>query len=247
MQGERQHGKYVVVFSATCDMIREGCCTMQALSIRSPPTKASRVGKPHHAEKSRSPLVRYLRRAGEHREAYVQIVYPVRTAFLATHDLSTVTRTKILRAHHFRSRTTGSTSPVFSTPPTSCPSTPSPDRRGRGRYPFDIYTCGGIKVWVDGNQRSPSPPYRTFPGPHVSELDLAKGVHQIEVYADDLAERDVFFYLNSATSGKHRSKESAERTGSSGDSGKGTVSCEAVPSNRGHEEGKVELVSTAPS
>jgi hypothetical protein len=131
-------------------------------------------------------------------EAYVQIVYPVRTAFLATHDLSAVTRYEGSYEHitfPFENNRIDF-SGFLHTPHILSVNAITWIDVDEGRYPFDIYTCGGIKVWVDGKPTITFAPYtRNIPGTTRLELDLAKGVHQIEVYADDLAERDVFFYF----------------------------------------------------
>ena len=65
-----------------------------------------------------------------------------------------------------------------------------------GCYPFEIYTCGGVRVWVNGEEQACYTPYtRNIAGHTRVNLSLRKGLNAIQVYEDELAERDVFFYF----------------------------------------------------
>lgn len=65
-----------------------------------------------------------------------------------------------------------------------------------GEYPFAIYTCGGVKIWVNGEEQALFTPYtRNIAGSTRIALKLKTGYNEIKVYADELAERDVFFYF----------------------------------------------------
>lgn len=64
-----------------------------------------------------------------------------------------------------------------------------------GDYPFEVYTCGGLKTWLNGKQVFCFAPYtRNIPGREMVNLHLQKGLNELVIYADELAERDVFFY-----------------------------------------------------
>jgi hypothetical protein len=131
-------------------------------------------------------------------EGYVQIVYPVRREFLKQNRIATVPNyngaydrvyfpfennrvdftTFIHTPHHFwiNART------WLEVP------------RG-GTYEFAVYTCGGVKIWVNGQEALCFAPYtRNIPGTYRVGLELQAGLNEVTVYADELAERDVFFY-----------------------------------------------------
>lgn len=131
-------------------------------------------------------------------EGYVQIVYPVRKAFLAQNGIqsreyyggpwSTVYfpfennrvdfTTFIHTPHHFW---------LYARTLLRAPE--------GGSYSFDVYTCGGMKIWVNGKEALCFAPYtRNIPGRTRIDLPLSAGDNEIVVYADELAERDVFFY-----------------------------------------------------
>ena len=133
-------------------------------------------------------------------EAYVQIIYPVRRHFLEEHSLSMVNRysggyaeatfpfedskvnfsTAIKTPHHIWAYLRSSL--IVSE---------------NGPYPFSIATCGGIKLWVDGREELSFAPYdRNIPHRKEFMLNLGKGEHCLELYMDELAERDVFFYMD---------------------------------------------------
>ena len=61
--------------------------------------------------------------------------------------------------------------------------------------PFELYTCGGVKIWVNKQEAITFAPYtRNIPSLCRINIDLKKGKNEILIYADELAERDVFFY-----------------------------------------------------
>lgn len=132
-------------------------------------------------------------------ESYVQVVYPVRQEFLRQNRIQEVERydgdydnlyfpfennridlsTFIHTPHHIW---------VYA-------------RTGvcvdeAGEYPFEIYTCGGVKVWVNGQLAECFAPYtRNIASKKIMTLSFQTGYNEIKVYADELAERDVFFYF----------------------------------------------------
>lgn len=132
-------------------------------------------------------------------ESYVQVVYPVREEFLKENRIQNVARydgpyeelyfpfennridlsTFIHTPHHFWvNAMTGVTV------------------EKDGDYPFEIYTCGGVKVWVNGELAECFAPYtRNIAGCKAVTLPFKAGYNEIKVYADELAERDVFFYF----------------------------------------------------
>lgn len=60
---------------------------------------------------------------------------------------------------------------------------------------FDITTCGALKLWVNGEEQVLFKSYeRNVPNTTSVELKLKSGANEILIYANDLAERDVFFY-----------------------------------------------------
>lgn len=68
--------------------------------------------------------------------------------------------------------------------------------------PFEIFTCGGVRIWVNGEEVDTFTPYtRNITSNKKITLSLNKGENEIVVYADELAERDVFFYFELRYSG----------------------------------------------
>ncbi len=132
-------------------------------------------------------------------ESYVQIVYPVRKAFLENHTLEAVEYPlkgfDTLRFPFENNRLDFST--FIHTPHhLSVYAKTWIEVDQDGLYPFDIYTCGAVKLWVDGvHQLSFSPFTRNIAQKTPIELALSQGRHEVVVYAEELAERDVFFYI----------------------------------------------------
>lgn len=132
-------------------------------------------------------------------EAYVQIVYPVRAAFLASYDLSEYPRPEgPFSTLHFPDENNRLDFSTF----IHTPHRLAVDARTwieveeAGAYPFDLYTCGAVKLWVDGEVASLFTPFtRNIPQRERIVLTLEPGRHEVTVHMEELAERDVFFYL----------------------------------------------------
>ncbi|MCA0991348.1 hypothetical protein [Pseudalkalibacillus hwajinpoensis] len=65
-----------------------------------------------------------------------------------------------------------------------------------GAFPFQLTTCGGVEIWVNSQDQLKYEPFtRNQPSSTEVELYLQKGVNEITVCFEDLAERDVnYFY-----------------------------------------------------
>ena len=132
-------------------------------------------------------------------ESYVQVVYPVREAFLKEERIQKAARYDGLYENLYfpfeNNRIDLST--FFHTPQYICVHAKAGVRTAEeGSYPFDLYTCGGVRVWVNGGEQACYTPYtRNIAGHTRVNLFLKKGLNEIKVYADELAERDVFFYF----------------------------------------------------
>ncbi len=132
-------------------------------------------------------------------EAYVQIVYPVRAAFLKSYDLSGYPKSEgPFPTLHFPDENNRLDFSTF----IHTPHCLAVDARTwievdeAGEYPFDIYTCGAVKLWVDDEVASVFTPFtRNIPQRQRIFLQLEAGRHEITVHLEELAERDVFFYL----------------------------------------------------
>lgn len=131
-------------------------------------------------------------------EEYVQIIYPVRAEFMEKHrnknidlyegDFSNtyfpfennkVEFSSFIKTPHTLKMYTK----TFIEVETSC------------KALFDLYTCGGIVIWVNGKEVIRFQPYtRNIGSKKEIELPLEAGINEIVVYADELAERDVFYY-----------------------------------------------------
>ena len=132
-------------------------------------------------------------------EGYVQIVYPVRKAFLKTRDIRSITRYegKYDNVYFPFENTRVDFSTFIHTPhilsvnARTFISTPDDDY-----YEFAMITCGAVKLWIDEESVLEFAPYnRNIAEKKVFKVHLSKGMHKLEVYADDLAERDVFFFF----------------------------------------------------
>ena len=147
-------------------------------------------------------------------EAYVQIVYPQRKWFLSNHDLGKIGRyegeyssiyfpfedTKVNFSTAIKT-----TTHIWTYLKSDIIVPESAD------YPFSIATCGGIKLWVDGKEALTFTPYdRNIPHTQEFSLALETGSHTFELYADELAERDVFFYFDFAYKGEKEIIEAVE-------------------------------------
>ena len=133
-------------------------------------------------------------------EAYVQIVYPQRKWFLAHHDLSSIRKHDGNYPYLYfpfedskvNFSTAIKTTTHIWTNLKSYLEVPDDDE-----YQFSVATCGGFKLWVDGSEALMFTPYdRNIPHTKQFTLNLHKGAHTLEIYTDELAERDVFFYFD---------------------------------------------------
>ena len=95
-------------------------------------------------------------------EAYVQIVYPVRAAFLKSYDLSGYPKSEgPFPTLHFPDENNRLDFSTF----IHTPHRLAVDARTwievdeAGEYPFDIYTCGAVKLWVDDEVASVFTPF----------------------------------------------------------------------------------------
>ncbi|HWT74979.1 MAG TPA: hypothetical protein VN258_09715 [Mobilitalea sp.] len=131
-------------------------------------------------------------------EAYVQIVYPVRREFLKENRIDKVTYytgeyTKVY--FPFENNRIDFTTFIHTPHYLHVNAKTQLYAAEDGNYPFELYTCGGMKVWVNEKEVVCFHPYtRNIPDVLRIELPLKKGYNDIAVYADELAERDVFFY-----------------------------------------------------
>jgi hypothetical protein len=70
---------------------------------------------------------------------------------------------------------------------------------GDRRINVDAITCGGMAVWLNGKFAGRFEPFtRNTPGSAALALDLRRGENRIDVWWDDLAERDTAFYFRLA-------------------------------------------------
>lgn len=68
---------------------------------------------------------------------------------------------------------------------------------------FKLLTCGGLKIWINGELVEIFKPYsRNVPTDKEIELPFKKGENEILIFANDIAERDVFFYFELINLGK---------------------------------------------
>lgn len=132
-------------------------------------------------------------------EGIFEVEYPVRTQFLAMNDLTKVQLDQKNYSEIYtpfeRDRVNKTT--FISTPhKLSCRAKTIIKIEEAGIYSFRIRTCGGVKIFVNGNPEVIFDPYTRN---HYSEknitLPLISGKNELVVYFEDLAERDVSFYF----------------------------------------------------
>lgn len=132
-------------------------------------------------------------------EAYVQIIYPVRKEFLKENKIEQVSYYQGDCSHvyfPFENNRVDFTTFIHTPHYFYINAKTYILVEEAGMYPFELYTCGGIKIWVNKKQVECFTPYtRNIPGKKLIQLPLEKGLNEIAVYADELAERDVFFYF----------------------------------------------------
>ncbi len=132
-------------------------------------------------------------------EAYVQIVYPVREAFLKNHNLATIPYPDLpfnTLYLPFENKKVDFSTFIHTPHHLQCAAKTWIEVEDRDVYRFDIYTCGAVKLWVDGKVVLCFSPFtRNIAQKQRLDLPLSKGSHELVVYAEELAERDVFFYF----------------------------------------------------
>ena len=131
-------------------------------------------------------------------EAYVQIVYPVRKEFLKRNKIEEVKYYdgKYDRIYFpFENNRVDFTTFIHTPHHLWVYAKTFLEVEEAGSYPFEIYTCGGMKIWVNKKEAVCFAPYtRNIPGNCRVSIALQAGMNEIVVYAEELAERDVFFY-----------------------------------------------------
>lgn len=132
-------------------------------------------------------------------EAYVQIVYPIRKDFLKGHSLEQVSCPKGPFTNlHFPFENNRLDFSTFIHTPHHLRVTAKTwiEVEEDGIYPFELYTCGAMKLWIDGEQAAVFSPFtRNIAQKEEISFPLKAGRHEVVIYAEDLAERDVFFYI----------------------------------------------------
>lgn len=140
-------------------------------------------------------------------EAYVQIVYPVRKSFLQKNKIKNIRRYKgkYDRVYFpFENNRVDFTTFLHNPHHVWVYAKTGVFIKEEGIYPFELYTCGGMKIWVNGILVDSFTPYtRNIPSKKEVSLQFNKGYNEIEVYADELAERDVFFYYEMRYKGRN--------------------------------------------
>lgn len=131
-------------------------------------------------------------------EDYVQIVYPVREAFLRENKIKEVNyyQGNYPRMYFpFENNRVDFTTFIHSPHHIWVNAKTFLKATKEGIFPFEVYTCGGMKIWVNQKEVLCFTPYtRNIPQKYEVNLELHEGLNEIVVYADELAERDVFFY-----------------------------------------------------
>ncbi len=133
-------------------------------------------------------------------ERYVQIIYPVRKEFLKDHNLDAVPYPgKDACTHlHFPFENNRLDFSTFLHTPhhLTVHARTFIEVDEAGIYPFEVYTCGALKLWVDSvHQLTFAPFSRNIAQKQHLDLPLTQGRHEVVVFAEELAERDVFFYI----------------------------------------------------
>lgn len=141
-------------------------------------------------------------------EGYVQIVYPVRREFLKNPGIWNISYDDAMYEEvyfPFENNRVDFTTFINTPHHLSIRAKTCLVAEEAGRYPFHLYTCGGVKIWVNGQEAVCFAPYsRNIPECRTVELELQAGSNEIAVYADELAERDVFFYYELRYKGERR-------------------------------------------
>jgi len=132
-------------------------------------------------------------------EGYVQIIYPVREIFLKDKliDKAEYYSGSFEKIYFpFENGRVESTTFIHTPHYISFYARTFIEMDNSGNLPFELFTCGGVRIWVNGREVLTFSPYtRNVPSKKSIILSLEKGENEILVYADELAERDVFFYF----------------------------------------------------
>ena len=133
-------------------------------------------------------------------EAYVQIVYPVRTQFIKRDEIRSVTYDPQVLCPHlytpFEQDRVNLTDFIFTPHRLSVYAKTWILAESDMRIPVELFTCGGVKLWVNGDELICFTPYtRNISSSVDLEIPLKAGSNEILIFADELAERDVFFYF----------------------------------------------------
>ncbi len=132
-------------------------------------------------------------------EAYVQIVYPVRKAFLDQYDPDTRRMPKGPFDHiyfPFENNRVDFTTFIHTPHHIWVDAITWLDVPESGSYTFDVHTCGSVALWVNGTRTLTFSPFtRNIASKTTIQLPLNRGMNELVVHADELAERDVFFYF----------------------------------------------------
>ena len=133
-------------------------------------------------------------------EGYVQIVYPVREAFLKDNLISKVEEYKGEYSNlyfPFENNRVEYSSFYSSPLILSCYGITDIFMEEDYQADFEICTCGGVKLWLNGQQIEHFTPYtRNVQSKKSLSVPFKKGINTLKVYFDELAERDVFFYFD---------------------------------------------------
>lgn len=132
-------------------------------------------------------------------ESYVQVVYPVRQEFLRQNRIAKVQRydgTYDNLYFPFENNRVDLSTFIHTPHHIWVYAMTGVWAEKDGEYPFELYTCGGVKIWVNGQYADCFAPYtRNIAGKKTVVLPFRAGYNEIKVYGDELAERDVFFYF----------------------------------------------------
>ena len=133
-------------------------------------------------------------------EGYVQIIYPVRESFLASRIIKKV---EIYKGEYNKLYFPFENNRVefsdFNHTPHYLSCYGTVDILSDNDYiaEFDLYTCGGVKIWLNGLEIECYMPYtRNIASCKRIFLSLSKGINTLIIYFDELAERDVFYYFD---------------------------------------------------
>lgn len=140
-------------------------------------------------------------------EGYYDIEYPVRTAYLKQRLQQKISycHTGFDQVYTPFEKTRVDLSAFISTPhQLSTYAITYFDCAEQSRLPLRIETCGGMRIWVNGNQQVVFDPFsRNHGQSKLIELAVQAGINEIVVYFDDLAERDVNYYFSVINMGKN--------------------------------------------